>query len=172
MHSLNGATVRPIDRQWWIGILAVALACSHGQPILPPLPAPLSAEPDSAFRIPCELAVRRAAAAGRHIYRESEVSDHVELVLVNHRGPAYPNEKTEAIPATIPIEVVVDSTGIADLSTFRPVEASPPEFLVSVRAFLSTAAFEPARVAGHPVAQCTKQTFQFVPTYYHRAGEH
>ena len=151
-------------------MFAVALACSPGQTPVPPLLTPLSAETDSAFRIPCELAVQRAAA-GRHIYRESEVNEHAELVLVDHRGPAYPNEKTEAIPATVTVEVVVDSTGVADVSTFRPLAASPPEFLVSVRDFLSTATFKPARVAGRPVTQCTKQTFQFVPTYYHRAGE-
>jgi protein TonB len=132
----------------------------------------LSAEADSAFRVPCTLIVQRATAAGNHIYRESEVNDKAELVLVNHRGPAYPNEKTEAIPATVLVEVVVDSTGAADVTTFRPVQTGPEEFLISVREFLSTATYTPARVAGHPVAECLMQTFQFVPTYYHRAGGH
>jgi hypothetical protein len=44
--------------------------------------------------------------------------------------------------------------------------------VISIRDFLSSATFKPARVAGHPVPQCLKQTFQFVPTYYHRAGGH
>ena len=173
MHPLKRPATNPINRQWWLAVLsAAALSCSRPQAPSPPLPAPLSVEADSAFRVPCELVVHRAAAAGRHIYRASEVNDHAELVLVNRRGPAYPNEKTEAIPATIAVEFVVDSTGVADVTTFRPLETSPRDFLVSIRDFLSSATFKPARVAGHPVSQCLKQTFQFEPTYYHRAGGH
>lgn len=172
MQTLKRLTTNPIDRKWWLAVLGAALACSRAQPPIPLLPAPLSVETDSAFRVPCELTVRRAAATGTHIYRESEVTDHAELVLVNNRGPAYPNEKTEAVPATVIVEFVVDSTGAADLATFRPLETGPSDFLVSVRDFLATATFKPARLAGQRVPQCLKQTFQFVPTYYHRAGEH
>jgi hypothetical protein len=172
MQALKRPTTNPISRKWWLAVLAAALACSRAQPAIPLFPAPLSQETDSTFRVPCELTVQRAAAAGTRIYRESEVNDHAEPVPINNRGPRYPNEKTRAVPATVIVEFVVDSTGAVDLATFRPLEAGPRDFLVSVRNFLATAAFKPARIAGHRVPQCLKQTFQFVPTYYNRAGEH
>jgi hypothetical protein len=152
-------------------VVAAAPGCSRPQALSPPLPAPLSLEADSVFRVPCELLVRRAAAAGRHIYRESEVTEHAELAR-DDRRPAYPNERTEAVPAAISVEFVVDSAGVADMATFRPVETAPKEFLMSIRDFLSSARFTPAHVAGRSVSQCVKQTFQFVPTYYHRVGAH
>ena len=166
-QSSGGAT-----GQWWLVFFAAAIACSHPRVPVPPLPAPLSAEVDSASRIPCNLIIESAAAAGKRVYRKSEVDSSAELVLVNHRGPEYPNERTEAVPATVTVQLVIDSSGVADLSTFRPVETGLPEFVFSVREFLRTATYKPARVGGHHVAECALQTFQFVPTYYHRAGEH
>ena len=161
----------PAYHKWWLVILAT-LSCSHAPVPVAPLPVPLSVEADSASRTPCTLVVQRAAAAGKHIYREAEVDRNAEPVLVNGRGPEYPNEKTEAIPATVAVQVVVDSTGTPDISSFRPVAPGQAEFLLSVREFLRTATYKPAYVGGRPVAECALQTFQFVPTYYHRAGEH
>lgn len=172
MRTRNQNSGGATDRERWLVIFAAAIACSHPRVPVPPVPAPLSAEVDSASRIPCSLIVHRAATAGKRVYRESEVDSSAELVLVNHRGPEYPNERTEAIPATVTVRLVIDSSGVADLSTFRPVETAPPDFVLSVREFLRTATYKPARVGGHHVAECALQTFQFVPTYYRRAGEH
>jgi hypothetical protein len=154
-------------------VFAASTSCFGAHAPNPPLPAPLSAEADVPSRVPCELAVRRGAAAGKHIYRESEVDEKAVIVLVNQRGPKYPlDEKSQGVAARVLTEVVVDSLGTADAATFRPLEPAPTSFLVSIREFLPTATFTPARVGGHPVAQCLKSTFQFVPTYYHRAGGH
>jgi hypothetical protein len=173
MNSFDLAAMNSFASRCFLAVLlAASSSCSAARTPTLPLPAPLSAEADTAARKPCELAVRYGAAAGQHIYRESEVAEPAQSALVNGRGPKYPDERTEAVPAKFEVVVVVDSLGRADMETFRPVEPAPAKFLASVRDFLSTGTFKPGRVGGHSIAQCVKWTFQFAPTYYHRAGGH
>ena len=56
---------------------------------------PVSAESDSASRTPCEATIGREAAAGRHVYRDSEVDQKPELIFEN-RGPKFPNPPSQA----------------------------------------------------------------------------
>ena len=82
-----------------------------------PLPPPLSAETDSASRVPCDATIRRAAVTGRRVYRHAEVGEPADLVWEN-RGPRHPQPGQNA---TVQVEFVIDSAGRADMSTFRPL---------------------------------------------------
>jgi hypothetical protein len=135
---------------------ALAVACAPSVPRI--LPNPVSAETDSLARTPCEATIRDEAVAGRRVYRESEVDQKPELIF-EHRGPKFPNEPQ---PGTdVRVEFVVDPSGRADMSTFRPLYPVPADFLESVMDFMPTAKFKVGLLAGRAVAVCALQTFQF-----------
>lgn len=141
-------------------LCAMGTACSHAP--IPGLASPISAEPDSALRVACEVTISREAAAGRRVYRESEVEQKADMILEN-RWPHFPNPPQP--PTTVEVEFVIDSSGRADMETLRPVLPAPADFFQSVADYLSKAKFHAARVAGHPVRMCVRQTFQFQPVY-------
>jgi len=103
--------------------------------------------------------IRRAAATGRRIYRFSEVTTPADLIL-EHQGPKYPDPETGQ-SATVQAEFLVDSLGRPDVTTFRPLRPVPANFLQSVLNYLPQSKYKPARIAGHPVAQCALQSFEF-----------
>lgn len=140
-----------------IALVAVVLSATGcaSTPPPEPIPLPVSAAADSALRVPCEAAIRSAAAAGRRVYREKEVNSPVALIWEN-RGPTYPGES-----GTIEVELVVDSAGHADMATVRPLRPAPRALFATVREFYPTARFKPARVGGIPVTQCAQQKFVF-----------
>jgi hypothetical protein len=134
-----------------------APGCASSPPLPPePIPPPISAELDSGLRMPCEGTIRHAAATGERVYREKEVDSAADMIW-EKRGPKSPHGAT----GTVKIEFVVDSAGRADMRTLRPLLPAYPDLFVSVRTFLPSAKYKPARVGGHPVAQCVNQTFVF-----------
>ena len=68
--------------------------------------------------------------------------------------------------ATVTVAFVVDSTGRADLATFRVLEATAPAFANVVRDAVSGAQFRPAELHGRRVPFVGRQFFAFA-----RAGE-
>jgi hypothetical protein len=130
------------------GLLCVAITgCASGPPP-EPVPLPVSAEADSTLRVPCEAAIRKAAAGGQRVYFEKEVESPAELIWEG-RGPKYTGEV-----GTIHVEFVVDSTGSVDMTTLRPLKPASPTLYRSVRTFMATAKFAPALIGGSPVSQC------------------
>jgi len=143
---------------------ATAGGCA-GAPAAAPLPMPVSAEADSALRVPCEATIRRAATSGRRVYREAEVVKPAELVFEN-RGPRHPEPGGGA---TIKVEFVIDSVGRADMATFRPLRPAPTDYLRSVWEFVQSSKFTPARIGTRAVAQCGLQSFDFRSDYNDRS---
>jgi hypothetical protein len=139
--------------------------CASTPPTVEPIPLAVSAEADSALREPCAATIRGAALAGRRVYREKEVDSAANLIFEN-RGPKYPGVSGE-----LRVEYVVDSSGHADMTTLRPVVPADQALFVSARNFLPSASFKPARLSGHPVAQCVLQSFQFVFAGSDRPGQ-
>jgi hypothetical protein len=82
-----------------------------------------------------------------------------------NRGPRHPQPGQNAI---VQVEFVIDSAGRADMSTFRPLQPVSANFLGSVREFVSSAKFRPARIGTQPVAMCAKQSFEFGTVYHDR----
>jgi hypothetical protein len=136
---------------FWVGIAGCASV-----PPPEPTPLPVSAEADSTLRVPCEAAIREAAASGQRVYRENEVEPAAELIWEG-RGPKYPGEI-----GTVHVEFVVDSTGRVDMATLRPLTPASPTLFRSVRVFMATAKFAPALIGERPVSQCRKFDSQFV----------
>lgn len=111
-----------------------------------------------ASRAACDSIVNRAATAGQRIYRESEVEVPAEFIFEN-RGPKYPRAYEAANVRTV---FVVDSTGQPDTTTLEFIQPVTEPFLLSIKTYLPSARYKPARLAGHAVPQCVKQSFVFV----------
>ena len=132
----------------------------------------VTAQDSLASRVACDSIVSYAAQGGQRVYRESEVQAPAELIFEG-RGPKYPDgwEPANAHSdhdtrqgATIRTVFIVDSTGHADTTTFRPTSSAPYQFLRSVKTYIATARYKPAQVAAGAAAQCVNQSFVFVPS--------
>lgn len=67
--------------------------------------------------------------------------------------------------ATIKVEVVVDTLGRADMSTFRPVQVSNPWFTANIKSVIPRWRFTPASLAGCKV----RRVYRFSATVPPRA---
>jgi len=77
-------------------------------------------------------------------------------------SPRYPNDlRQRGISGCVLVQFVVDTIGHADMSTFRVLKASHPEFAQAVRVGLPTVRFRPAELHGRKVRQVVEQPFTF-----------
>lgn len=78
------------------------------------------------------------------------------------QGPAYPDMlRTAGIEGTVLAQFVVDTTGRADMATFRALKSDNDLFTTSVKNALQRMRFLPAEVGGRKVKQLVQQPFQF-----------
>lgn len=78
------------------------------------------------------------------------------------QGPAYPDMlRTAGIEGTVLAQFVVDTTGRADMSTFKALKSDNDLFTNSVKNALQRMRFLPAEVGGRKVKQLVQQPFQF-----------
>lgn len=78
------------------------------------------------------------------------------------QGPSYPDMlRTAGIEGTVLAQFVVDTTGRADMATFRALKSDNDLFTSSVRNALQRMRFLPAEVGGRKVKQLVQQPFQF-----------
>lgn len=84
---------------------------------------------------------------------ESQVD--IPAHLNSDQQPAiYPPELRDiGAEADIDVSFVVDTTGRADMSTFKVVSATNPQFVAAVRDGVARAKFRPAEIAGRKVRQ-------------------
>jgi protein TonB len=59
------------------------------------------------------------------------------------------------------VEFVVDTSGTADVSSFRVLSSDDPRFTAAVRAALPQMRFAPSRVDGRKVRQLLRLPFRF-----------
>ena len=77
-------------------------------------------------------------------------------------GPAYPDMlRSAGIEGTVLAQFVVDTTGRADMSTFKVLKTDNDLFSTSVKNALARMKFLPAEVGGRKVKQLVQQPFQF-----------
>ena len=101
-----------------------------------------------------------AAPENKKGYFEFQVQEPARPL--NNVAPRYPKSLQEAgVSGTVLAQFVVDTTGIADLPTFRALESPDPLFTAAVRDALPEMRFEPAMVDGHKVRQVIQVPFAF-----------
>lgn len=77
-------------------------------------------------------------------------------------GPSYPDMlRSAGIEGTVLAQFVVDTTGRADMSTFKVLKTDNDLFSTSVKNALTRMKFLPAEVGGRKVKQLVQQPFQF-----------
>lgn len=78
------------------------------------------------------------------------------------QGPAYPDMlRTAGIEGTVLAQFVVDTTGRADMGTFKALKSDNDLFTTAVKNALQRMRFLPAEVGGRKVKQLVQQPFQF-----------
>lgn len=78
------------------------------------------------------------------------------------QGPAYPDMlRTAGIEGTVLAQFVVDTTGRAEMSTFKVLKSDNDLFSNAVKNALQRMRFLPAEVGGRKVKQLVQQPFQF-----------
>ncbi len=77
-------------------------------------------------------------------------------------GPSYPDMlRSAGIEGTVLAQFVVDTTGRAEMSTFKVLKTDNDLFSTSVKNALTRMKFLPAEVGGRKVKQLVQQPFQF-----------
>ncbi len=77
-------------------------------------------------------------------------------------GPAYPDMlRSAGIEGQVLAQFVVDTTGRADMATFKALRSDNDLFTVAVKNALQRMRFLPAEVGGRKVKQLVQQPFQF-----------
>jgi hypothetical protein len=77
-------------------------------------------------------------------------------------APAYPSKLLAAhIQGYVNAQYVVDTTGLADTTTFHVMESTNPEFIVAVKNVLPFMHFQPAKIGPMKVRQLVQQQFSF-----------
>lgn len=100
-------------------------------------------------------------AFGDTVLTELEV-DSIVVRDAQSGAPEYPPRLLAArTEGSVFVEYVVDTTGLADSSSFRVIRATHPEFADAVRAALPKMRFRPAVLAGVRVRQLVQQPFTF-----------
>lgn len=80
----------------------------------------------------------------------------------NSAAPAYPLKLLQAhIMGSVSARYVVDTTGFADVETFRVLASTNPEFIEAVRDALPFMRFKPAKIGPAKVRQLVEQQFSF-----------
>ena len=94
-------------------------------------------------------------------YFEFQVEKQV-APLPNNPGPRYPDMLRSAnVEGEVLAQFVVDTTGRAEMSTFKVLKSSHDLFTNAVKSALSNMRFYPAEVGGRKVKQLVQMPFQF-----------
>ncbi|MFO0234075.1 MAG: TonB family protein, partial [Burkholderiales bacterium] len=99
---------------------------------------------------------------GDQPYFDFQVDKTVAMAPGAQEGPAYPDILSNTgIEGQVLAQFVVDTTGRADMSTFKALKSDHELFTTSVKYALQRMRFLPAEVGGRKVKQLVEQPFQF-----------
>jgi hypothetical protein len=105
--------------------------------------------------------VGQIAELGDSILTEVQVDSAVRR-YPESAAPEYPAALlAKAIEGETVVSFIVDTTGYADLTSFKVIDATHPEFGLAVRRALPDMRFRPAILAGRKVRQLVQQSFMF-----------
>ena len=104
-------------------------------------------------------------------YFEFQVEKQV-TTAPNSPQPRYPDIlKSANVEGEVLAQYVVDTTGRADVRTFKVLKSTHELFTKSVRNALADMRFEPAEIGGHKVKQLVQQPFTFALSRADIAGK-
>jgi outer membrane biosynthesis protein TonB len=108
-----------------------------------------------------DFSVAAAGYAGDTVFSVLEVEEQARRYEWS-AAPAYPPELLrDRVEGRVEARYVVDTTGLADMTTFIAVNSTHPQFAASVRAALPQMRFAPARIGNRKVRQLVEQEFSF-----------
>jgi protein TonB len=88
--------------------------------------------------------------------------DKPALARAGNPSPRYPDVLRRAnVTGEVVVQVVVDTTGLADMSTLRVLSSAHPLLTEAVRATFPRARFVPAETGGRKVRMWVVQSFVF-----------
>jgi TonB family protein len=94
-------------------------------------------------------------------YFDFQVEKRVEP-MPNSPAPVYPEAlRSVNIEGNVLAQFAVDTTGRADMSTFKVLKETNPMFAAAVRAAVATTTFSPAEVGGRKVRQLVQMPYHF-----------
>ncbi len=94
-------------------------------------------------------------------YFEFQVEKPAEM-LSDSPKPKYPSVlESSGIPGEVQAQFVVNSSGKADMDSFKVLKSTNELFTQAVRNVLPRMRFSPAMIGGKPVNQLVQQSFQF-----------
>ena len=103
----------------------------------------------------------RSAASGDYIPFASGV-DKPAMALADNPAPRYPEIlRRSGVRGEVTIEVVIDTTGRAEMESLRIIATHHPLLSDAVRSALERARFLPAETAGRKVRMWVRQSFVF-----------
>ena len=136
-------------------VVALAVACSS--PIADQTAAPKTDETPSTAKAP----VGPREVNTDQPYFEFQVEKQVQT-MPGSPQPHYPVAmKRAGLEGEVLAQYVVDTTGLADVRTFKVLKTTRPEFADAVKEGLPTMRFTPAEIGGRKVKQLVQQPFTF-----------
>jgi TonB family protein len=136
-------------------------AVASAQPAPPTQPVPASAGSSPAAPRPRRAMGPPQRVADSTTFFEFQVEQPATPVPGN-RGPRYPDAMRAAgVEGEVLAQFVLDTTGFANMSTFKVLKSTDSLFTEAVRGTLPTMRFNPAEVGGKKVKQLIQMPFQF-----------
>lgn len=142
---------------------ALATACAVVAPNVTPTNAAQPVEtPPAAARTPAADSARlHVLAEGGATFFEFQVTRQVQP-LPGNRGPIYPAElRAAGVEGEVIAQFVVDTTGRAEMASFKVLKSNHEQFTASVREALAGMRFTTADVNGRKVRQLAQVPFVF-----------
>jgi periplasmic protein TonB len=100
-------------------------------------------------------------ANANQTYFEFQVEKPAEMIQDGTK-PKYPSVlETSGIAGEVQAQFVVNSSGKADMDTFKVLKSTNELFTQAIKSYLPRAHFSPAQIGGKPVNQLVQQSFQF-----------
>src|SRR6185437_1417977 len=115
----------------------------------------------SLIAVPHALGTQPQRVNESDTYFEYQVEQSVSPFPTN-QAPRYPDVLRKAnVEGEVLAQFVVDTNGVADMSTFKVLKSTHDLFTATVEKALPAMRFHPALVGGRPVRQFTQMPFQF-----------
>lgn len=103
----------------------------------------------------------KSASAKPTGYFEFKLTKEAKLIP-GTAAPRYPDQlRLAKVEGSVLSQFVVGADGVPEMSTFKVLRSSDPQFTAAVRSALPSMRFTPAEVNGHPVKQLVTFPAQF-----------